>query len=271
MEGCIFEGPAWDSHSNCLFFTSISRELFKLGEDGCVQVIGNETNGIIGMCALKNGEMICGQTYTHSILRFNSKEFDLSARQVIATVPYLNQPNDICSGANGCIYFTDPDFKTKSKSGVYMLSAHGEVRKVVDDMPVPNGIAVSADQKVLYVGDSLEKTWRCFDINDDGTLSNGRVFFQPHKVDEHRIKNKLIDWSGNPDGMTVDQHGNLYLTDKGGIWVVSQRSEVLGFIRVPGMCTNVAFGGKNGNYLFITCCGKVYKLKMRVAGSGLDA
>ena len=95
-----------------------------------------------------------------------------------------------------------------------------------------------------------------YPINPDGTLGTGSVFFKPTSPPS----------SNDPDGMTIDEYGNLYFCGLGGIWIVSPAGEQLEMIEVPEFCSNVTFGGPNRRTLYITCQDKVYSLAMNVRG-----
>jgi gluconolactonase len=169
--------------------------------------------------------------------------------------PILHHPNDLCQIPQGHVFFTDPDFKGRKTSAVYRITPAGDFDKIITDMAVPNGVIPSPTGTFLYVSDSHAKHWKAYPIRDDGTVGTGTVLFQPQ-----------TDNSTDPDGMTVDAEGNLYLTGMGGVWVVSSKGKMLGFIPIPEFCSNVTFGGINGKSLFITCSKKVYRLEMSVRG-----
>lgn len=122
-------------------------------------------------------------------------------------------------------------------------------------MSVPNGLVVSIDGRTLYVADCFHKHWRAYPIASDGAVGPGRVFFDP-----------LTDNRDDPDGMTIDERGNLYLTGRGGIWIVRPDGTLIAFIRTPVFCSNVCFGGPDGRTLFITGKGKVFALPTNVRG-----
>jgi len=175
---------------------------------------------------------------------------------IVAHNPKWNQPNDVCQTPQGHIYFTDPDFKNRKTSAVYVKTTDGAIQKIITSMPLPNGVIAANDGKTLYVGDSHEKLWRSFPIQADGTLGQGNVFFDP--------ETKRQD---SPDGMSIDADGNLYLSGRGGVWVATSAGESLGLIPVPEFCSNVTFGGADGKTLYLTCSNKVYSLKMNVKGA----
>jgi sugar lactone lactonase YvrE len=176
--------------------------------------------------------------------------------------PILHQPNDVCQAPNGNIYFSDPDFEKQTTGAIWLLTTEGKAVKLVGDLGSPNGLEASNDGRTLYVGDDHLDHWRAYPILEDGTVGEGRVFFDP----DHPNKT-------TSDGMCSDEHGNLYFSGqccyeegKGGVWVVTPEGTSLGRIPTPEFCSNVCFGGPDGKTLFMTCNKKVYSLKMSVAG-----
>ena len=124
----------------------------------------------------------------------------------------------------------------------------------------PNGCIASRDGRTLYVGDSERKHWRAYELSAAGEVGAGRLFFDPET--ENR---------DSPDGMTIDEHGDLYFAGRGGVWVVTPEGTPLGLIPVPEFCSNVTFGGADGKTLYLTCSKKVYQLAMQVRGAQLAA
>ncbi len=166
------------------------------------------------------------------------------------------KPNDLCQTPRGDIYFTGPDWTPGATDQVvYRLAPDGTVTEVIDDMVMPNGIIASKDGSKLYVGDSNLKHWKLYPVNPDGTVGEGWVFFDP-----------LVASTRDPDGMTIDEVGNLYFVGLGGLWIVSPAGREIEMLPVPEFCSNVTFGGLDGRTLYITCQDKVYSLAMRVRG-----
>jgi sugar lactone lactonase YvrE len=114
------------------------------------------------------------------------------------------------------------------------MAPDGTLTLLVKDFVRPNGIAFSPDEKKLYVNDSEKGHIRVFDVKLDGTLENGRIFAELKDPSK----------SGVPDGMKVDQQGNVYSTGAGGVWVFSPSGNLLGKIEVPEVSTNLAWGDK---------------------------
>ena len=175
----------------------------------------------------------------------------------------FNSPNDVIVGPDGAIYFTDPtlDLVKGEKQeipfqGVYRLDAKGEVRLLTKDLTQPNGLAFSPDGKLFYIDDSKQRNIRVYDAKPDGSISNGRIFGE-----EPGAKG-----DGVPDGMKVDQDGNLYVTGPKGIWVWDAQGHHLGTIAMPEQPANLAWGDADYGTLYITATTSVYRLKTKARG-----
>jgi gluconolactonase len=166
----------------------------------------------------------------------------------------LNSPNDCVFASNGDLYFTDPPygrplrFEDPSREldfcGVYRRSANGQLTLITRDIGAPNGIALSPDEKHLYVSqsDGREPVWRRFELRPDGSVGGGEVFF-----DASPWFGKM---PGGCDGMTVDHAGRLFATGPGGIFVISPQGKLLGRILTGRPTANCTFGG-DGSTLYI--------------------
>jgi len=175
----------------------------------------------------------------------------------------FNSPNDVIIGTDGAIYFTDPTLdlvkgekQEISFQGVYRLDAQGGVRLLTKDLTQPNGLAFSPDGKHFYVDDSAEKNIRAYDVTPDGSLSNGRIFGD-EKGEPH---------DGVPDGIKVDERGDLFVTGPKGIWVWDAQGHHLGTIVTPEQPANLAWGDKDYRTLYITATTSVYRLRTKVRG-----
>ncbi|MDX2030098.1 MAG: SMP-30/gluconolactonase/LRE family protein [Blastocatellia bacterium] len=179
----------------------------------------------------------------------------------------LNSPNDLVYRSDGTLYFTDPPFglpkffddprKELPFSGVYSLR-DGKLRVVSRDLAGPNGIAFSPDERYLYVGnwDEKKKVVMRYEARPDGTLTDGRVFF---------------DMTGAPgedaiDGIKVDQEGNLYVSGPGGLWVLSAEGRHLGTIVAPKHIHNMAWGDADGKTLYLCARSGLYRMRLNVPG-----
>jgi len=189
----------------------------------------------------------------------------------------LNSPNDIVVKSDGAVYFTDPPYAVQPSTpgvprapgwwtqpipgkeqpchGVYRLAPDGALNLVADDFALPNGLAFSPDESVLYIDDSAHKHIRAFDVRPDGTLTNSRV-----------LLDMASDDPGVPDGLKVDVRGNVFCTGPGGVWVCRASGALLGRIVLPELPANLAWG-EDGSVLFLTARTSVYRLPTRTRGS----
>jgi gluconolactonase len=177
----------------------------------------------------------------------------------------LNSPNDLVYKSDGSLYFTDPPFGLRKAqddpkkelpfAGVYRW-ANGKLQLVNKDFGAPNGLAFSPDEKYLYVDDSFTKTYWRFDVQPDGTITNKKL---------------LIDMSsskepGVPDGMKIDQKGNIYGAGPGGVWVITPEGKHLGTIKPPEKPANLAWGDADAKTLYFTAVTGLYRLRLNIAG-----
>ena len=189
----------------------------------------------------------------------------------------LNSPNDIVVKSDGSIYFTDPPYgvqpstpgvprpagwwtepipgKEQPCNGVYRIAPDGTLHLLVDDFALPNGLAFSPDESVLYIDDSAHKHIRALDVRPDGTLTNSRV-----------LLDMASDDPGVPDGLKVDLSGNVFCTGPGGVWVCRSNGTLLGRIVLPELPANLAWG-EDGSVLFLTARTSVYRLATRTRGA----
>ena len=189
----------------------------------------------------------------------------------------LNSPNDIVVKSDGAIYFTDPPYgvqpsrpgtvrpegwwkhpipgKEQSVHGVYRISPDGRLDLVVDDFALPNGLAFSPDESVLYIDDSAHKHIRAFDVRPDGTLTGSRVLLDMASSDP-----------GVPDGLKVDVQGNVFCTGPGGVWVCRPDGACLGRIVLPELPANLGWA-EDGSALHVTARTSVYRVETRTRGT----
>ena len=173
----------------------------------------------------------------------------------------LNRPNDIVCRSDGSLYFTDPAGRLpfperELAAGVYRIAPEGGI-SLVAECELPNGLAFSPDESVLYVANTRSTMYiNRFELNPDGSLRQ-RSIFADMSSDE---------MDGVPDGMKVDASGRVYCTGPGGTWVFNQDGERIGIIRTPEIPANLAFGGPDLKTLFLTARTSVYLLRLRTPG-----
>jgi gluconolactonase len=179
----------------------------------------------------------------------------------------LNSPNDLVYRSDGTLYFTDPPFglpdgfddpaKELPFSGVYRVR-DGVVTLESAELTGPNGIALSPDERFLYVGnwDLDRKVVVRHAVDDDGALGPGEVFCD------------LTDAPGDDaiDGIKVDRDGNLYVCGPGGIWILTAAGEHLGTLALPEDPHNLAWGGDDARTLYVTALTSVYRIRLGIPG-----
>ena len=134
--------------------------------------------------------------------------------------------------------------------------AKDKLQLLIKDLPRPNGIAFSPDEKVLYVSDSGDKKWMRYSVQPDGSVTSGKVLFA--------VTNET--GAGGPDGIKVDRQGNIWGAGPGGVWILSPEGKHLGTIRVPESVGNLAWGDQDGKSLYITASTSVYKVRVKAVG-----
>jgi gluconolactonase len=182
----------------------------------------------------------------------------------------FSSPNDLCFDTKGNLYFTDPPYglegndKSPSKemdmNGVYLRRPDGQVIRLAIDLKFPNGLALSTDEKLLYicVSDPKNPVIMSYDVQPDGTVTGGKVFFDASA----RFAKKL---AGIPDGMKVDIHGNLWATGPGGVLILSPQGKHLGTLATGVNTANCAWGD-DGSTLYITANHNLCRVKTKTHG-----
>ena len=192
----------------------------------------------------------------------------------------LNSPNDLVYKSDGSLYFTDPPYGLRTQSdtdpekqlqvsGVYRIPgassqkpgtepARPALQLLIKDLPRPNGIAFSPDEKYLYVDNSEPKMfWMRYTVNADGTLTSPKLLCEAGTYSHH----------GAPDGLKIDQQGNIYSAGPGGVWILSPDGKHLGTIDTPGPVGNVAWGGEDHKTLYIASGPDLYRIALKVQGT----
>lgn len=183
----------------------------------------------------------------------------------------FSSPNDLCLDRAGNLFFTDPPYGLPSDTpqetefnGVYRLGADGQLAVVDRDLLRPNGIALSPDERTLYVGstDGSQPYIKAYALNADGTVASSRVFFDSTEFMQRTRRR------GGLDGLKVDVQGNLWTSGPGGILVVSPAGKLLGSIYTARPTANCAFGDADHQTLYITANESLLRVRTKVKGAG---
>ena len=279
----LSEGPLWIENINSLLFTQVaSNKVFKWNENdglsvyldpsGYTGIVPAEPDGLVGsngMVLNSNGDLILAQHGDRRIAKLidwdnETPEFETLAGRYNDKL--FNSPNDLVYADNGDLYFTDPPYgfgleklltselKEQPVNGVYKLTKSGEVVLLVEDILLPNGIAISNDNKTLYVNSSdveypiITK----FDITENG-LENRDIFFDGTEL----IKSS----EGWFDGLKVHSSGNIFSTGPGGVLILTPEGKHLATIGTTSNALNCAFGN-NEEYLYITAFDYLARVKL---------
>ncbi|HET7214564.1 MAG TPA: SMP-30/gluconolactonase/LRE family protein [Terriglobia bacterium] len=288
------EGPVW-SHSGDLFFAAIHHNsimewipgqgtsvlLHPSGYQGTKKYPGPEP-GSNGMTIDKEGRLVVAAHARREIFRLESLE--PGAKLTVLCDRYqgkrLNSPNDLVYTSDGSLYFTDPPYGLPTQgdkdplkelpfNGVFRLpnaASHKpgappdnrHLQLVIKDLTRPNGIAFSPDEKYLYiaVSDPDNMVWMRYDVKPNGMVAIGKVF----------CKADSSEGIGTPDGIKVDEKGNLYGAGPGGLWIISPEGKHIGGLKLPERAANCAWGGPDGKTLYITASSSVYRIELSIPG-----
>jgi gluconolactonase len=268
------EGPLWHPTGSYLLFSDLAGDVIRRWDDRAGSAAFRRPSGKAnGLTYDHNCRLVACEHVGRRVTR-TEPDGSLTILAAEYAGQPLNSPNDVVVASNGAIYFTDPPYGLQDYygvarpqdlafQGVYRIAPSGELRLVADDFAAPNGLAFSPDETRLYVDDTERGQLRVFDVLADGSLTNGRVFF------DFAWEPAAAGLTGAPDGLKLDERGNVYCTGPGGIWVLSPAAKPLGLISLPEAPSNLNWAGPNWSTLYVTAQTSVYRLPMRVGGNRL--
>ncbi|MGD9590628.1 MAG: SMP-30/gluconolactonase/LRE family protein [Pyrinomonadaceae bacterium] len=273
------EGPVWTA-DGLLFSDPNANTIYKYSRDGKLSVFKTPSGysgsdigeyrqpGSNGITLDPKGNIVVNQHGNRRIIRLGS---DGTEKVVVDRFDgkRLNSPNDLVYRSDGTLFFTDPNFglpkfgddprKEVPHTGVYSLYK-GKLQLLTTEFSGPNGIALSADEKYLYVGnwDDNRKVVFPYDLQPDGTVKNGKLFydFTPIKGEDAI------------DGVKVDVEGNVYVSAPGGLHVLSPEGKHLGVIVIPQHVHNMAWGDDDRRTLYLAARSGLYKIRLNIKGAG---
>jgi len=282
--GFLFtEGPVWVADGYLLFSDPNNNMIYRWSPDGQISVFRTKSGysgfdigeygqpGSNGLALDREGRLTINEHGNRRVTRLE-KNGQITVLAERYEGKRLNSPNDLVYKSDGSLYFTDPPFglpkfyddtrKELPFSGIYRL-AEGKLRLLDKTLLGPNGLAFSPDEKYLYVGnwDPKRKVVMRYEVDPDGGLSNGRIFF---------------DMTSAPgedalDGLKVDRQGNLYVSGPGGLWILSPAGKHLGTIITPEHPHNFAWGDEDGRTLYIAARTGLYRIRLSTRGPGTRA
>lgn len=263
----FLEGPAYHAETKTLYFSDIpANKIYSLDSQGKIDVFtdsSNHTNGIVSGTRGKFAGKLVACQMDGQIVTYDPKSKQVEVLADAYDGERFNAPNDLVVDADGGVYFTDPLFRAPTPlpqeiQAVYYRAADGTVTRVTGHIAAPNGVALSADGKQLYIIPSQQAEMLVYPITGPGKLGEGKVLCS------------LVQPEGRSgtggDGMVVDVEGNLYITSNLGVQIFSPSGQFRGVVQTPEVPANVTFGDADRKTMYITARKGLYKVRMPIAG-----
>ncbi|MBL7815705.1 MAG: SMP-30/gluconolactonase/LRE family protein [Saprospiraceae bacterium] len=262
------EGPAWLKKDNCLIFSDVpTNTIYKWKEgEGIAPYLKpsgytgrgdySREPGSNGLTISLDGKIIACE---HGDRRVTIMPTEGGGKKTLADNHQgkrFNSPNDVVQKSNGDVYFTDPPYGLPKQEndpsretgifGVYRIAKNGTVTLLVNDLTRPNGLAFSPDESILYVAQSdPDRAYiMAYPVLKNGILGKGKIFFDATPMSKQGLK-------GLPDGLRVDDKGNLFTTGPGGVLIISPKGKLLGRIDTGQPTANCGWGD-DGSTLYMT-------------------
>lgn len=276
------EGPVWIESQKMLLYSDVPKNIvYKWTEEKGAEVYLTPSGytgttptqsgepGSNGLTLDNDGRLVLCQ---HGDRRVSRMDAPLDQPKPVFTAltsnyegKKFNSPNDVDFRSNGDFFFTDPPYglPTQDESdstkeilfqGVYKVSADGKITLLIDSLTRPNGIALTPDERTIIVGNSDPKKaiWYAFDLTENDSVTNARIFYNATGEKEQ----------GSPDGLKIDNNGNVFASGPGGIWIFNKDAKVIGKIKIPAHTANCAFAD-NDKTLYITSDNYLLRVKLR--------
>jgi gluconolactonase len=278
------EGPVWVAARHMLLFSDVlQNKIYQWnGQDTPVLYLSpsgytdtaarNGENGSNGLTLDRQGRLLLCQSGNRQVARLNTALDQPKPEFTILAPNYkgkkFNSPNDLVVDRDNNIYFTDPIYGLPKREndpsrelkfeGVYKITAAGKLSLLIDSISRPNGIALSLDQKILYVGssDDLHTKWYAYYLDKNGNIQNGAVL-----LDGTALKANATVRQG-ADGFKLDRDGNLFAAGPDGINIISPAGKLLGLIKIYHRPTSNCAFNETKEILYITAADMVLKVKI---------
>ena len=280
------EGPAWNAVGRYLLWSDIPNDvqLRWIEEDGRVTQFRSPAGNSNGNTFDFQGRQLSCEHGNRRVVRY---EHDGSVTVLAARFDGkpLNAPNDVVVHPDGGIWFTDQGYGSmmnyegnkgalELKEAVYRIDpATGEIRKVADEIDKPNGLCFSPDYRILYVADSGgPRNLKAWDVVDGTSLRNGREFARM-AMEKRTVGFRAVGGSGGADGIRCDVDGNVWASAGwagdgfDGVHVFAPDGVRIGMILLPEICSNLCFGGRKKNRLFMTGSTSLYAVYVETRGA----
>ena len=278
------EGPVWVAAGNYLLFDDVpANTMYRWSEKDGLSVFlkpsgfeGSDTSifrepGANGLFPDSDTTILMADSGNRMIARLDLATQKKTPLATTFEGKKLNSPNDVIRSKSGVIFFTDPPYGLKginespakelSFSGVYRLDPDGNLQVLDRELKYPNGIALSPDERTLYVANSdpTRPIWMAYSLDEKGDVKSKRVFADASDLAKKR-------WPGLPDGMRVAGDGTLFASAPGGILIMTPEGKRLGLIQTEGPIANCAFGD-DGRTLYLTSKDLIARIRLNIDGS----
>ncbi len=285
------EGPKWMNGK--IYFSNMGFDqswgahpdkssIVEMSPDGSYRNISEGRMQTNGLYPYKNGNLLVCDMIGHRVLEMTTEGRIVRVVADSYEGKKIDGPNDIITDAKGGIYFTDPQFtmeavKFQPGRAVYYISPEGKITRVTEpnEFAMPNGILLSPDGKTLYINNCYDdESWYpvnsdkenyvwAYDVNEDGTISNGRQFAKLFLVDNVLDR---IGKSSSADGMAIDKLGNIYVATYYGVQIFNSKGQFVGMINLPNFPVSLCFGDEDMKTLYIVSYSWVYKIRTNMEG-----
>lgn len=279
------EGPVWIADKKMLLFSDVPENriyqwkegdtaklfLTPSGYTSPVKRIGGE-DGSNGLALDGEGRLLLCQSGNRHVSRLNSSFDDPKPDFTILSKDYngkkFNSPNDLVQDTKGNIYFTDPIYGLPQKEndstrelsfeGVYKIDAKGKTVLLIDSIQNPNGIALSNDEKILYIASSsaTKPGWFAYNLDANGNITSGGLFLDAAPMREAALVKQ------GADGFKLDNNGNIYSSGPDGINIISPAGKRLALIKIFNRPTSNCAFNQSKDELFITADDYVLRVKL---------
>lgn len=275
------EGPAWHPDGYLLFTDIAGNAILRWDEAGGVKDWLRPSSHANGLVVRRDGVLVLCE-HDRSVVRCLHPD---GSEEILASHfegCELNSPNDLAVSSDGSVLFTDPHPAGRTTAwgverpqeldfnGVFHVSSGGELTLLARDPTFPNGVCLSPDESVVYFNDSVEMSIDAIEVGPGWTFGERtRLVVQgpSGRIEGGNIVPDSDTEVGFPDGMRCDEHGNIWCTGPGGIWIVSSSGDHLATIRTPEFAANLAWGGDQGRQLFVTASTRLFRLDTLVRGA----
>lgn len=251
------EGPHWLEEGSLIFSDIPANRVYRWTPGSSESTVYIDSSGNSnGIESMPDGTLVLAQ-HAGKVSKLN-QDGTLEPIAESYESQRLNSPNDLAIRSDGTIYFTDPTFGVSEEereldfAGVYRIDPTGELYLVYDGFSLPNGVALSPDESALYVNDSETGSVIRFELTENGEAVNMQEFANIGGMSE----------MGGADGMITDSDGRLYTTGPNGLIVFNENGTEIARVEFDQQITNVEWGDEDGNSLFVTSRGDVFRIRV---------